>query len=67
MKNNITTTLEVREHFDKNFRHIDMGGISDKLISKFLDREYIKNAPFVTKIDCLYDYILSQSLTHIDE
>jgi|TARA_R110000782_G_scaffold113080_1_gene203045 hypothetical protein len=67
MKNAFTTVLEVREHFDKNFRHIDMGGISDELIASFLDREYIKNAHFVLKIDCLYDYILSQSLTHIDE
>lgn len=57
----------IREYFSNNYPHVDMGGISDATISKYMERYYIKNEPFRTQMDCLYDYIVSQDLADIQE
>jgi len=36
-------------------------------IQKYLDQSWIVNLSFERKMDCLYDYILSNDLTDVQE
>ena len=58
---------EVREYFDLNYGYVDLDGIDDHVIESFLSRSYLTDLSFVRKMDCLYDYILSQGLCNVDE
>jgi hypothetical protein len=58
---------EVREYFDLNYRYVDLEEINDHVLESFLSRSYLTGLSFVRKMDCLYDYILSQDLCNVDE
>jgi len=58
---------EVREYFEKNYGYVDLNGLSDSFIQNYLDRGYLKDLSFERKMDCLYDYILSQDLCNVEE
>jgi hypothetical protein len=58
---------EVREYFAKNYGYVDLDGIDDHVIESFLSRPYLTDLSFVRKMDCLYDYILSQDLCNVQE
>jgi hypothetical protein len=58
---------EVREYFDLNYRYVDLEEINDHVLESFLSRSYLIGLSFVRKMDCLYDYILSQDLCNVDE
>ena len=58
---------EVREYFDLNYRYVDLEEINDHVLESFLSRSYLTDLSFVRKMDCLYDYILSQGLCNVDE
>jgi hypothetical protein len=58
---------DVREYFDVNYSYVNIGGISDKVVLDYLSNGWVLNVPFERKMDLLYDYILSQDLTEIEE
>jgi hypothetical protein len=58
---------EVREYFDLNYRYVDLEEINDHVLESFLSQSYLTDLSFVRKMDCLYDYILSQGLCNVDE
>jgi hypothetical protein len=58
---------DVREYFRNNYSYVNIGGISDKVILDYLSNGWVLNVPFERKMDLLYDYILSQDLTEIEE
>jgi hypothetical protein len=58
---------DVREYFRNNYSYVNIGGISDKVILDYLSNGWVLNVPFERKMDLLYDYILSQGLTEIEE
>jgi hypothetical protein len=66
MKTN-QTVEDVRKYFDVNYGYVDLGNISDETINEFLNQGYIINLSFEVKMDCLYDYILSQDLCGVEE
>jgi hypothetical protein len=61
------TISDVREYFDNNYSYVNIGGISDEVILDYLSNGWVLNVPFERKMDLLYDYILSQDLTEIEE
>lgn len=66
MKTN-QTVEDVKTYFDINYGYVDLGAIPDETISEFLNQGYIINLSFERKMDCLYDYILSQDLCGVEE
>lgn len=58
---------EVKEYFEKNYPYVYLEDISDRVIRDYLDMGYVKDLSFERKMDCLYDYILSQGLCGVDE
>ena len=56
---------DVKDYFDKNYSYVDLGGIEDDVILKYLGQSYVINLSFERKMDCLYDYILSNDLTEV--
>ena len=64
---NVQTVRDVIDYFDKEYPYVDLGMLSENSISEFLVQDYIKNLSFERKMDCLYDYILSQGLCDVDE
>jgi hypothetical protein len=58
---------QVREYFSNNYPYVYLEDISDKVIRDYLEMGYIRDLSFERKMDCLYDYILSQNLTEVDE
>jgi len=58
---------DIREYFDANYSYVNIGGISDEVILEFMSRGYLELFSFSGKMDLLYDYILSQGLTEIEE
>lgn len=59
---------EVRDYFMKNYRFINIQAISDNQIKSFMNRPSIlRNESFERKMDLLYDYILSQDLTDVED
>jgi hypothetical protein len=58
---------EVREYFKKNYGYVNLAELTDVFIQKYLDQSWIVNLSFERKMDCLYDYILSNDLTDIQE
>lgn len=61
------TIEDVREYFDINYPYVDLGMLSDSTIIEFLNQGYIIDLSFERKMDCLYDYILSQGLCDVEE
>lgn len=58
---------EVREYFKKNYGYVNLAELTDVFIQKYLDQSWIKDLSFERKMDCLYDYILSNDLTDVQE
>lgn len=61
------TIEDVKTYFDMNYGYVDLGAVPDKTISEFLNQGYIIDLSFERKMDCLYDYILSQDLCGVEE
>ena len=58
---------EVRKYFNLYYGFIDLEGIDDHVLESFLSRSYLIDLSFIRKMDCLYDYILSQNLCDVQE
>jgi hypothetical protein len=58
---------EVREYFDLNYGYVNLEEINDHVLESFLSRPYLTDLSFMRKMDCLYDYILSQDLCNVQE
>ena len=58
---------EVREYFEKNYGYVNLAELTDVFIQKYLNQSWIVNLSFERKMDCLYDYILSNDLTDVQE
>jgi hypothetical protein len=58
---------EVREYFDLNYGYVNLEEINDHVLESFLSRSYLTDLSFMRKMDCLYDYILSQDLCNVQE
>ena len=58
---------EVREYFKKNYGYVNLAELTDVFIQKYLDQSWIVNLSFERKMDCLYDYILSQGICDVQE
>lgn len=58
---------DVRSYFADNYGYVNLDEIPDGTILEFLGRSYIMNSSFEMKMDCLYDYILSQDLCGVEE
>jgi hypothetical protein len=58
---------QVREYFNNNYPYVYLEDISNGVIRDYLEMGYIRDLPFERKMDCLYDYILSQNLTEVEE
>ncbi len=58
---------EVREYFEKNYGYVNLDGLSDNFIQDYLGRVYLKGLSFERKMDSLYDYIIANDLTDIQE
>jgi hypothetical protein len=61
------TVRDVRKYFDKEYPYVDLGMLSENSVSEFLNQGYIIDLSFERKMDCLYDYILSQGLCDVEE
>jgi hypothetical protein len=61
------TVEEVKNYFSEEYPYVDLGALSDNSISEFLNQGYIIDLSFERKMDCLYDYILSQDLCGVEE
>jgi len=66
MKTN-QTVEDVRIYFRENYGHMYIYDISDDTIEEVIGRSYIKDLSFERKMDCLYDYLLSQDLCDVVE
>ncbi len=67
MENNPMTIADVREYFNFHYPHVVLEYVGDKTIENFMKRDYIKDLSEERKMDCLYDYIVSQDLTEVNE
>jgi len=56
-----------REHFRENYSHVNIRAIADSVIAELLSRNYIVVLEWSKQMDCLYDYIISQSLCDVVE
>ena len=61
------TVKDVRMYFRENYGHVDLWSLDDNVITEFLKQSYIINLSFERKMDCLYDYILSQGICDVQE
>ena len=67
MENTQLTIPAIREYFEFHYPYVNMGYLEDKTIENFMKRDYIKGLDNDRKLDCLYDYIVSQGLTEVNE
>jgi hypothetical protein len=58
---------QVREYFRVNYSYVNLAGLTDVFIRKYLENGWVLNVPFERKMDLLYDYIISNDLTEIEE
>ena len=59
--------LEVREYFAKHYRHVNLSALTDVFIRLYMESSYLQNLSFERKMDCLYDYIISNDLTEVQK
>ena len=64
---NVDTVRDVINYFDREYPYVDLGMLSENSIGEFLVQDYIVTLSFERKMDCLYDYILSQGLCDVEE
>jgi hypothetical protein len=58
---------EIRSYFADNYGYVSLDQLTDGFILEFMSREYLMGLSFDGKMDCLYDYILSQDLCDVVE
>lgn len=58
---------QVREYFRVNYSYVNLAGLTDVFIRKYLENDWVLNVPFERKMDLLYDYILSNDLVEVEE
>jgi hypothetical protein len=58
---------QVREYFRVNYSYVNLDGLTDVFIRMHLENDCVLNVPFERKMDLLYDYIISNDLTEIEE
>ena len=58
---------QVREYFRLMYGYVNLDELTDVFIQKYLDQSWIVNLSFERKMDCLYDYILANDLTDVQE
>jgi hypothetical protein len=58
---------EIRSYFTNNYGYVSLDQLTDGFILEFISREYLMGLSFDGKMDCLYDYILSQNLCGVEE
>ena len=58
---------DVRSFFVDHYGHVNLDQLSDGLILEFLSRDYLERLSFGMKMNCLYDYVLSQDLCDVTE
>jgi hypothetical protein len=58
---------QVREYFRVNYSYVNLDGLTDVFIRMYLENDWVLNVPFERKMDLLYDYIISNDLTEIEE
>lgn len=58
---------QVREYFRVNYGYVNLDELTDVFIQKYLEQSYLERFSFEMKMNCLYDYILSNDLTEIEE
>lgn len=58
---------EAREYFAEHLSHMHIDQVEDSVIAELLGRDYIKELRFPRRMDCLYDYLLSQGLCDVTE
>ena len=61
------TINEIRSYFADNYGYVSLDQLTDGFILEFISREYLMGLSFDGKMDCLYDYILSQNLCGVEE
>ncbi len=66
MKTNHTIE-DVKLYFGMNYSYVDLDEVDDVVINEFLNQRYIIDLSFEMKMNCLYDYILSQDLCGVEE
>jgi hypothetical protein len=58
---------QVREYFRVNYGYVNLSELTDVFIQKYLGQSYLERLSFEMKMNCLYDYILANDLTEVDE
>jgi len=58
---------QVREYFRMNYGYVNLDELTDVFIQKYLEQSYLERLSFEMKMNCLYDYILSNDLTEVVE
>jgi hypothetical protein len=58
---------EARAYFGEHLSHMHINQVKDSVIAELLGRDYIQRLTFDRRMDCLYDYLLSQSLCDVTE
>jgi hypothetical protein len=58
---------EIRSYFADNYGYVSLDQLTDGFVLEFISREYLMGLSFDGKMDCLYDYILSQNLCDVEE
>lgn len=58
---------EAREYFRDNKSYVHIYQIEDSTIAELLGRDHIQRLRFEMRMDCLYDYLISQGLCDVTE
>ena len=58
---------EIRSYFADNYGYVSLDQLTDGFILRYIERSYLAELSVERKMDCLYDYILSQNLCDVEE
>lgn len=58
---------EQADYVKIHYPYVNIQAIDPSIITEYLNRPYIVGRPLAQQMDCLYDYILSNNLTDIEE
>lgn len=58
---------KVRDFFRTRYGYVNLQAISDATIEEFMGRSYIKDRAFESQMDLLYDTILANDMTEVQE
>jgi hypothetical protein len=57
----------VRAYFRNNYSHVNIQGVDDETIQEFLGRDYVSKRDEEGQMNLLYDYLVSQDITDVEE